>query len=83
MKGIFINTSKQNIVSKNNIYDNGEKNIFFSNAFFNIWNHNFWGTGSSKRQLVVGIMHIERFNISFPILKVDWYPAQEPYDIVN
>ena len=83
VKGIFINTSKQNIVSKNNIYDNGEKNIFFSNAFFNIWNHNFWGTGSSKRQLVVGIMHIERFNISFPILKVDWYPAQEPYDIVN
>ena len=81
VKGIFINTSKQNTISKNNIYDNGEKYIFFSNAFFNTWNQNFWGDGSSKRQLIVGLVQLERFNLSFPILKVDWHPAQEPYEI--
>jgi parallel beta-helix repeat protein len=80
-KGIFIENSKHNTISKNNIYGNGGEQIFFSNAFFNKWNQNFWGDWSSKKHHIEGLVHLERINISFPIWKVDWYPANRPYDI--
>jgi len=79
--GIFIEESKKNTIFENNIYNNGWEPVFFQNAFHNKWNANFWGEGSSKRYYIQGTVHFERLNISFPIWKVDWYPAQEPYDI--
>ena len=80
-KGIFIENSKNNNIFENNIYNNGWERLFFSNAFHNKWNANFWGDVSSEKHYIKGTVHLERFNISFPIWKVDWHPAQEPYDI--
>jgi parallel beta-helix repeat protein len=81
VKGIFIDNSKHNIINKNDIYNNGEKYIFFCNAFLNKWNANFWGYSSSKIHIINGEMNFIEWNISFPILKFDWNPAKEPYDI--
>jgi parallel beta-helix repeat protein len=80
-KGIFIECSKNNIISQNNIYNNGCELFFFLNAFYNKWNANFWGDASSKKQIIKGLIHLELLNIYFPIWKVDWHPAKEPFDI--
>jgi len=81
VKGIFLENSQHNTISNNNIYGNDGQLLFFSNALCNTWKHNFWGYESPRIQPVVGLVHLDSVNITFPIWRLDWRPAKEPYKI--
>ena len=79
-KGMFIENSKMNALLENNIHDNGCESLFL-NAFFNTWNNNFWGNWSTDKYVIKGRVYFERFNFFLPVWKIDWNPAEEPFDI--
>jgi parallel beta-helix repeat protein len=58
----------------------------------NTWNGNYWGQPLTTPQLIIGKCYFVFLNVDFiysilkhplyfPLIKVDWNPAQEPYDI--
>jgi len=83
--GVYAYFGYNNIISRNNLIDNGE-NAFFevklSKSFSNRWRENYWSDYSVEKsyKIING-----RFSIfllfSFPWFNIDWNPAQEPYDI--
>jgi parallel beta-helix repeat protein len=81
---VFIICSRDNIISKNNLYSGA---YFFAElrygGFMNIWDKNYWG---EPKVLPYPILGTYRFSwqdkfIDFKILNFDWDPASEPYDI--
>jgi len=58
----------------------------------NTWNGNYWGQPLTTPQLIIGKCYFAFLNVDFifsilkhplyfPLIKVDWNPAQEPYDM--
>jgi len=80
-------SSKNNEITKNNIYNNKNSDAYFHNGFFNRWNKNYWGI-KDKPYVVQGRIYMQRGwhfgtppSIDFTMFKMDWHPAIEPYDI--
>ena len=80
-------SSKNNEITKNNIYNNKNSDAYFHNGFFNRWNKNYWGI-KDKPYVIQGRIYMQRGwhfgsppSIDFTMFKMDWHPAIEPYDI--
>jgi parallel beta-helix repeat protein len=77
---LFLSNSKANQIIQNNFINNSDE-TFFSIAFFNRWDANYWGNpyvlkfikGVFITNGIVPVPHI--------IFKIDWHPVQELYDV--
>lgn len=80
-------SSKNNEITKNNIYNNKNLDAYFHNGFFNRWNKNYWDI-KDKPYVVQGRIFMQRGwhfgsppSIDFTIFQLDCHPAKEPYNI--
>jgi nitrous oxidase accessory protein len=85
--GIYLETAYMNRITKNNIVDNDE-NALFRNAWVNHWYNNYWKPHLLGPKIIKGTIFklvqqgwgYKQVDI-FTLYKIDWHPAQEPYDI--
>ena len=77
-QGIYFVSSTNNTVLKNNFLRN-KRHALFENCT-NIWNENYWGRPRILPKLIFGIRIIQN-KWPLPLFDIDWYPAQESYDI--
>ncbi len=86
--GIYIYDAGNNKILQNNIIGSGWRNAKFvyeiTRLKRNKWSNNFWGIPRSIPYLIRGkisiLSSIQGIGI-IPWFEIDWYPAQEPYDI--
>ena len=77
--------SNSNSIKNNNFYDNKSGDFFagnieFSNSFFTIWNHNFWGEPVYHSRIIKRILGKGTIGdiIKFPMIQRDFFPAITP-----
>ncbi len=71
-----------NTIKKNNIIDN-HLDVILNSSFVNSWFNNYWDNYSGFGPKVIsGWLYLpwKPENI-IPWFNIDWFPAQEPYDI--
>jgi len=91
--GVYINEhSTKNVISNNNLWNN-ERNAMFSDASLdNTWDGNYWDKPRAFLYPIFGYISIRFFWFIIwgllidtfppsPLIKIDWHPASEPYDI--
>jgi parallel beta-helix repeat protein len=89
--GILLFKTSGNTLTKNNIIGNTRFKAFIYYTSFslvppcsvsNAWNENYWGIPQAPPKPIFGVVWItltKSFRFPFPIINVDWHPAQEPY----
>jgi parallel beta-helix repeat protein len=80
-QSLFLFDSGSNRIIQNNFIKNND-DIFFVTAFFNRWDANCWGKPYVLK-FIKGDFITDNGIIPVPhsIFKIDWHPAQEPYEI--
>jgi len=82
-EGIYLEASLgMRIVS--NTFLNTTYEAEFITSFFNHWRHNYWNQPRVLPKVIHGKVVIPLgfyYAITIPWVKIDWRPAQEPYDI--
>jgi parallel beta-helix repeat protein len=83
--GLELQFSRQNIILSNNFLDNQQDAYFLVKHFIqrNIFLRNYWNA-SSQHPVVIhgGFFAFNRtWNNPIKCIQIDWFPAQEPYDI--
>ena len=76
--GIYLDNASINTILKNNILDN-ERDAIFRNSFLNRWKQNYWDRTRILPKLIFGKITIGPIWMTW--INIDWFPAQEPYDI--
>ena len=87
--GIYLKTAYVNLITKNNIFDNGQ-NALFRNAWLNHWWRNYWKPHFLGPKIIKGtIFKVVRHGYGFEevdiltLYKCDWHPSHNPYDIAE
>jgi parallel beta-helix repeat protein len=81
--GIELWGAKYSIIKENNFIENIADVGDNYYSFFVTWKNNYWG-GSSKPELIWGAFVIPFPTITeIPYVRIDWHPAQKPYDITG
>jgi hypothetical protein len=78
--GIIVAESYNNKIEFNNIWEN-PVDAFFINSFNNIWNYNYWGKANINLKTIFGLLIIPYTPFCIPLVKIDFHPAREPYNI--
>jgi parallel beta-helix repeat protein len=86
--GIDLTEVKYTIIRENNFIKNTASNIDFNERSFRcLWQRNYWGEPLTSPKIFPGTFTIHipiafliEITIPIPYIKVDWHPAQEPYD---
>lgn len=76
-RGIWIIGGNFNQIINNNFQNNGHDAFFYLFSFFNKWDGNYWNGSRMSPYPVIGRVFLS----IIPLIKFDWRPAQEPYDI--
>lgn len=86
--GVYLEACRKNMIIKNNIFNN-EEDAFFVNAVRNKWSGNYWNK-IQYPYLISGMLYIDRGDywgapppIMIPLLQFDWFPAQNPYILME
>ena len=77
--GISLNCGSRNHINYNNFFNNEQSATVFCPSEYDNWNYNFWDRPRFFPKPIFGWTLFLVY--PFPILKFDWHPAQEPYDI--
>ena len=76
-RGIYFDNSFENTILKNNFKKNKQHAFFIDSK--NLWKENYWNRLRFLPKIIFG--KINRWDISFPWINIDWRPAKKPYDI--
>ena len=83
--GIEVISAKYNRIFNNNIFENKEEDAFFKNSFSSRFDSNYWNETKRLHIIKGGIYRYnywtESYILILPLIRFDWHPAQEPYDI--
>jgi len=83
--GIEVISAKYNKIFNNNIFENTEEDAFFKNSFSSRFDSNYWNETKQIHKIKGGIYRYnywtESYILILPLIRFDWNPAQEPYDI--
>ncbi len=77
---LFLSDSTGNKIIQNNFIKNNDDS-FFVTAFFNRWYANYWGNPSVLKFIKGIFVTSGIIPVPHNIFKIDWHPAQKPYDI--
>lgn len=83
--GIEVISAKYNRIFNNNIFENKEEDAFFKNSFSSRFDRNFWNE-TKRVHIIKGGIYIynywgDSWELIFRLIRFDWHPAPEPYDI--
>jgi len=78
--GVFIESSVQVKVEKNNFINNQDAHAAFFNCFRTIWKNNYWDRPRILPKPILGFIWGYP---SIPILNFDWNPALLPLDVLS
>lgn len=84
--GIALYNARRNIVSMNNIMENGQDAFFYRDLgivpLSNHWYANYWGKPYFLLKRIPGQMILsENGSVTLPLVNFDWLPAHKPYII--
>ena len=77
---LFLSNAKANQIIQNNFINNSD-DTFFAIAFFNRWDSNYWGNPFALKFIKGVFITNGIIPVPHTIFKIDWHPAQEPYDV--
>lgn len=67
-------------IRENNFLEN-QLQAFFVSSFINVWHRNYWNQSLVLPKIISGQFGGLIINRKFPLINIDWRPAQEPYDM--
>ena len=78
--GILLRNSNNSIITSNNFKKEiNHRQVFFFNSYDNNWDKNYWGRPQFFPKIVFGKVGKDGLT---PTVAFDFFPVQEPYDIV-
>jgi len=76
-QGVYLVGSTKNTIVSNTFVKNTRQALFENCT--NTWDQNYWGRPRILPKLILGVRSTQKTWL-FPLVNVDWHPAQEPYD---
>jgi len=84
--GVEVISAKYNLISENNIFENEKEDAYFKNSYSSFFTKNFWNESKRVHKINGGAYTYnywgETWELLFRLIKFDWRPVKEPYDII-
>ena len=83
--GVEVISAKYNKIFNNNIYENKLEDALLKNSFTSRFDSNYWNETKKVHIIKGGIYRYnfwtETYEEIIPLIRFDWHPVKEPYDI--